>query len=102
MKYIVIMLALFAVQCKAAHLLSRQEKERYLKNLDTIIIDHLGVDRIVFNSDTIFVKMVQPIKVNKSSFEQKWVEEHPILFTLLIAVLTVVAEVELFKMVLRK
>ena len=103
MKHILIILALLTVQCKAAHLLTKQEEQKYLKNLDTIIVDHLGIDRIVFNSDTIFVKMMQPIVVTrKASFEQKWVDEHPILFTLIIAVLTVVAEVELFKMVLKK
>jgi hypothetical protein len=104
MKYILILLALITVQCKAAHFINKEEEEKYLKNLDTIIVDHMGVDRIIFNADTIFVKMVQPAQVimRKASFEQKWVDEHPILFTLIIAALTVIAEVELFKMVLKK
>jgi len=93
---------LITVQCSATHFVSKHEAQRYIRNMDTIVLTHSGTDRIVFNADTIYVKMQSPPIVNKITMEQKWVTEHPILFTLIIALLMVVAEVELFKLVLKR
>lgn len=103
MKQLIVIFALLTLQCRGAHLLTKQEEQRYLSNLDTIVVDHIGIDRIVFNTDTIYLKVMQPeVPVHETSAEQRWVDRHPILFTLLIAILTVLTEVELFKLVLKK
>ena len=86
----------------ASHLINRREEQQYLKNLDTIVLNHTGTSRLVFNSDTIFIKMEEPITQCSASVEQKWLDRHPVIFTFIVALFTVLVEVELLKLALKK